>query len=158
MRSAFSEIVLFLALFGGGGASGYFAAGALAPGSELAAFVGLVMLPVGFALGISAWQGLVVLIVVPRFLWGLIRNRRERDLRRAAEASLKQFRNTRPPGAWVFVPVCFGVAAAAGLLMALSPAAQAKIVTVAACAFLGLVYGAILWRLARSGRLPMPVE
>ena len=144
-RSVWLQVLVLVALFLGGGALGVALAGRLAPDSWLAQFVGLFSFSVPFVIGLQSWVGFALATA----LW--------RTVTRGARSPMDRQREV-PGGSVVFIPVCAGLVAFAGLLIGLFGSSIGMIATVGLYLVLGLGYGVACWMSARSGYLPFPPE
>jgi hypothetical protein len=129
----------FAGLFLGGGAAGVGLAALLAPGSWLAQAVGLFALPVAFAAGLQAWQGLALFGLLLRLLG-----------RRTAPVGL--------PGSFVFLPLSSGAGALAGTIVGLASSAYPWWLVGLSYWVMGTAHGLLAWRLGRQGVLCPPSE
>ena len=121
----------------------------LAPGSTFASFVSFAMLPLAFVLGIHLWVGLALV----KALWWLA-GRFVQWIRRRhsvpGDARPSPVEPYVPPGSFVFVPVSVGLAGLAGVCVGLV-SRVGFILTVSTYVFIGALYGASAWLLARAG-------
>lgn len=139
-------VAAFGILFLGGAVAGLGLAAWLAPGSWLAEAVGLLALPVAFALGLQAWYGLALLGLIPRLL-GRLRSSDTAPVRPAASAI---------PGSMIFLPISSGVGALSGLLVGLVSPTQPVWLVAAVYWVVGTAHGTLGWQLARRGWLMPP--
>jgi hypothetical protein len=127
----------YTGLFLGGGAAGVGLAELLAPGSWLAQAVGLFALPIAFAAGLQAWQGLALLGLIPRLLgWRTVPGR----LR----------------GSLVFLPLSSGAGAVAGMIVGLASPIYPWWLVLLSYWLAGTAHGLLGWQLARRGILWPP--
>jgi hypothetical protein len=148
-RGALPAILALLSLFLGGAAVGSGLAGALAPGSWLAAVVGFFALPVAFAAGLQAWYGLALVSLLPRLLsW----------FRRAGPRPVSRGRDAGPglSGSWIFLPLSSASGAAAGLVVGVVSSTQPAWLILLVYWLVGTLHGLLAWRLARGGILLPP--
>jgi len=157
-QSPLAIALTIVALFLGGGAVGG-ATGWWLGGVDWAAALGAFALPVGFGLSMVAWYGVgivwMILVLARVFL---------------SRGAARQAMLTRPagevlnpsgdpswtiPGTWLFAPLCGGVAAVAGLLIGLGPRTSLP-GSVVVMALLGVAYGLVMRRAARTGYLVPP--
>lgn len=144
-----ATIAAFVGLFLGAGALGGTLAEALAPGSWIAAVAGFFALPIAFAVGMQAWYGLALLILIPRLL-GRIRGMR------GGPAPIRQTSGISIPGAFVFLPLSSAAGAAAGLVVGLASPTHSVWLVALVYWLVGTLHGALAWRLARGGVLVPP--
>jgi hypothetical protein len=147
-------LLVILATFVGAGLLGMRLAALLAPASGLASAVSTLMLPLGVFLGLVAWLGAALLLLLPsaiRALLALLRGKRERTGQRAALDPLEV-----PPGSVVFVPTCTLCGASAGVIVGLVSPHWGFFSVVGLYLVLGLLFGILCWRLARAGYIPFP--
>lgn len=136
----------FMGLFLGGGAAGAGLAELLAPGSRLAGAVGLFALPVAFAAGLQAWQGLALLGLIPRLL-GRLRTNGSRPAARPPEGL------PGLPGSFVFLPLSSGAGALAGMIAGLASSTYPWWLVASTFWLVGTAHGLLGWQLARRGVL-----
>jgi hypothetical protein len=150
---------LIAGLFFGGMFLGMRLADWLTPGSHFGKFVGFLMLPLSFGLGMTCWYWIANAVFFTRFFRAVWRVRKERDdFRKTLKSELVKFGDRAPSGTFVFVPISFALSSIAGALMGIIPGSRGILLTVPICSTLGLAYGLVVWRLARSGHLPIPEE
>jgi hypothetical protein len=142
--STVASFIILLILFVGGGFAGEQLAIALAQGSGLSRLLGFLALPASFVFGFFAWAGAAAIVVVKWFAKGGARSsQRPRGI---------------PPGAsgflWSSVLSCSLV----GMLIGLLSNTHGFIVVFSSYFAVGVAYGALCWRLARSGWLQFPRE
>ena len=139
-----ASFIILLILFFGGGYVGEELALALAPSSGLARLLGFLVLPAAFIAGFFLWAGAAAFVLITR-----LAKRAPRPSQRAREI---------PPGAigflWSSVLLCLIVGTLSGLLSK----AHGFYLVFGIYAATGPVYGALCWRLAKSGWLPFPRE
>jgi len=137
---------VFMGLFLGGGAVGAGLMGLLAPGSWLAGTVGLFALPVAFAVGLQAWQGLALLSLFPRLL-----ARHRSDGSSPPSRSPDGLGGLR--GSFVFLPLSSGAGALAGTIAGLASSANPWWLVAVTFWLAGTAHGLLAWQLARRGVL-----
>ena len=142
--SAAASFIILLVLFFGGGFVGEQLATALAPSSELSRLLGFLALPVSFVLGFAAWAGAAAIVIVKWLAKGGTRSsHRPKGI---------------PPGAkgflWSSVLSCSLV----GVLTGVLSKEHGFMLVFGSYMVIGFAYGALCWRLARSGWLPFPRE
>lgn len=157
------EIFLLLAvLLFGGMAVGRWTAAILAHDHALAVFIGSFMLPLSLGIGMTMWYSIAHTVILSRLtkaVWTHWRaGRSDAQFRDSVKESLQGLRVDAPPGTFVFVPVSLVVCFIAGVLIAFAPAVSSRWLAIGICTGMGLAYGLLLWRLARSGKLPIPEE
>ena len=130
--------VLF-GMFAGGGFLGLGMARWAAPGSGLAAGLGVLLLPAAFALGLLFWSG--------REMWRVIRRRAR------AEAV-----EPRPVRARFFLPLALVFTVPGGLAIGLLRGGEGPLLTTLGFSAIGYGYGRFLSALAEKGYLPEPTE
>lgn len=150
--SPIGGLVLYFALFFGGGLLGSHLARAVAPGSGLAELVSFLAFPAAFLLGVFAWAG----AALPAVVRGLVRMLRARGAagpgpRSAADPVIV-------PGSFAFLPVALVVTGAAGCAVGLLSGTQSFVAVLGLYLLIGAGYGALCWRVARTGWLPFPRE
>jgi hypothetical protein len=139
--------------------AGLLLGGALAPDSNLARAVGLVAALASLLLGVLLWLGTLALrlawslVLLPfRLIFRLLTGRK------VWQTNAGQGGTQTPPGSFVFVPVTVVVGAICGAVIGLVSETTSLLVATAILSGAGLVYGVILWRLARHGYLDGVVE
>ena len=151
-RSPWITVPVFFGLFFGGGIAGDQLARQLAPDSVLAAFIGFLVFPTTFAIGIVAWAG----ASLPTALRRLLRLIRSNDSQPASP--MHSAMATIPPGSIAFVPVASVTCTLWGILMAVLSTDLSPGWVLCLYAVLGLVYGVTCWKLAQAGFLAFPTE
>jgi hypothetical protein len=151
-RSHWITVPVFLGLFFGGGFGGALLARALAPDSDLAEFVGFLIFPSAFAVGILAWVG-SSLPAAARRLMRLIRPSVPPHLFKEKNPTV-----TVPPGSFAFVPAALITCTLFGAVIAALSTDLASGWVVCLYALLGLGYGFICWKLAQAGFVGFPTE
>ena len=144
------------ALYFGGMALGLALTGYLAPNSPMATFVGFLVWPLSFGIGMSLWYTVARSNLIPRLLRAILQSIRTFDL----EGSLRQEfydASTPIPQTRVFVPVTVCFSFFAGLIIACSPTAKQFELVVTAYTAAGLSYGMLVTWLARHGYLTVPM-
>lgn len=150
--NAMRGLVLYFALFFGGGVLGSQLARAVAPGSGLAELVSFLAFPAAFLLGVFAWAG----AALPAVVRGLVRM-----LRGRGESTPPPGADDGPvivPGSFAFLPVALVVAGTAGCVVGLLSGTRSFVAVLGLYLLIGAGYGTLCWRLARSGWLPFPRE
>lgn len=145
-------VPIFFGLFFGGGYLGIQVSHILAPDSGLAEFVSFLMLPTAFVIGIVAWAG----AAIPSAVLRLVRLILKGD--RAASVMEKGSKATIPPGSSAFVPAALVPCLVAGAVVGSLSTRFGFGWVFSLYAVLGLGYGVVCWRLARTGYLPFPRE
>ena len=130
--------------FGAGPILGMWLAHVLAPGSMVADATGMFAFPLAFAAGLQAWLGFAIFSAVLHLF------------RRRARQTLPTRGPDVPPGSFVFVPLCITAGLVAGLVVGWMSDTQTMLTSLMAHVSVGALYGAAVWRLARSGYLPFP--
>ena len=150
-------LLLGILLFGGVGV-GLLTAKLLAPGSAFAQLVGLLMLPLCLAVGMSSWYSAASAQVWTRLAHAMFEAFEGQDFKDAVEESMQQLplEGEALPGTFVFIPVSLVVSLIAGTLIGLTTASAGLFPAVAVMAAIGLGYGVLLRVLARSRLLPIP--
>jgi hypothetical protein len=150
-----ATFVVFLAVMIAAPVAGLLLGGALAPTSDLARGIGLVWPLASLFLGVLLWLGTLAL----RLAWQLVllpfRLISGRKVRRDREG---QDADQMPPGSFAFVPVTVVVGTVCGAAIGLLSETTGLLLATAAFSGIGLVYGIILWRLAKHGYLDGVVE
>jgi hypothetical protein len=135
--------------------AGLLLGGALAPSSDLAQAVGLVSPLASLFLGVLLWLGTLALRLVWQLVllpFRLITGRKARRDRKG------QGVDQMPPGSFAFVPATVVVCTICGAVIGLLSETTGLLLATMAFAGIGLVYGVILWRLAKHGYLDGVVE
>lgn len=151
-RSPWITVAVFFGLFFGGGFAGDRLARLLAPSSALAEFVGFLVFPTAFAIGILAWVG-ASLPAAARRLMRLVRLRA-----RPFSSDEKNPTGTIPPGSFAFVPVALVTCTLWGAVIAALSTELASGWVLCLYAALGLGYGLTCWKLAQTGFFGFPTE
>jgi hypothetical protein len=142
--SMVAAFIILLILFFGGGFVGEQLALALAPRSGVSRLIGFLALPASFIVGFVFWAGAATVVLIKR-----LTRRESRPSQRAGEI---------PPGSsgflWSSVLACLFAGAFTGLLSK----EHGFLLVSGAYVATGVVYGALCWRLAKSGWLPFPRE
>jgi hypothetical protein len=146
---ALATIAALVGLFLGAGALGGTLAEAFAPGSWIAAVAGFFALPLAFAVGMQAWYGLALLILIPRLL-GRIRGPR------GGPEPARPTSGIGIPGSFVFLPLSSAAGAAAGVVVGLASPTHSVWLVALVYWLVGTLHGALAWRLARWGVLIPP--
>jgi hypothetical protein len=135
-----------LGVFGSGPLLGIGLARLLAPGSFVAESIGMFAFPLAFVVGLQAWLGFAIFAAVAGFG------------RRLLSKKLAQHTgpSAAPPGSFVFVPLSVGAGLLAGIVVGLVSETHALMTSVLLYVAAGIVYGSVVWQLARSGYLPFP--
>jgi hypothetical protein len=150
--SALTGTLLYLLLFFGSGVLGGQLARAMAPGSALAEFVSFLAFPAGFLFGVTAWAG----AALPAALRSLVRRLRTSGAPPAAPGPTQE--PVIVPGSFAFVPACVVMAGASGVVAGLLSRTHGFVGVLGLYLVIGAGFGALCWRLARSGWLPFPRE
>jgi hypothetical protein len=150
--SALTGTFLYLLLFFGSGVLGGQLARALAPGSALAEFVSFLAFPAGFLFGVVAWAG----AALPAALRSLVRRLRTGGAPPVATGHQQAL--IIVPGSFAFVLACVVMAGAAGVVAGVLSRTHGFVGVLGLYLLIGAGFGALCWRLARSGWLPFPRE
>ena len=150
-----------LGILVGGAAWGVLVALVVAGGSELVIFIGLVAVPLVYALGMTAWRAILGAWLAGKAGRALLRGRGdERRVREALGREVDTMREAGPaslPGAWVFPAAGLAVGLPAWLLTAaLAPTRGLEAGLLVAVG--SVASGALLGRLVRRGRMPLGDE
>jgi hypothetical protein len=145
-RPIWAIVLTFALLFLGGGLGGLALNELLAPGSFVAAFIGLFTFPLVFAFGMQIWFGWALFRMLPL----LIRHLRGLPVERPSWPAI--------PGSFIFFLLGASMGLAAGVLTALLPGTPQRLLTVAVWSGVGVAYGFACWRLAYAGYLMPPEE
>jgi hypothetical protein len=151
-RSHWITVAVFLGLFFGGGYGGALLARALAPDSDLAEFVGFLIFPSAFAVGILAWVG-ASLPAAARRLMRLMRHNA-----RPSSFGAESPPDTMPPRSFAFVPAALIICTVLGAVIAVLSTRLDPGWVICLYAALGFGYGCICWKLAQAGLLGFPTE
>ncbi len=151
-------LLLGILLLGGMGV-GVILAKVLAPGSAFAQLVGLVMLPLCLAIGMSSWYAAASTHVWNGLAEAMFQAFSGKDFDQAVDDSMRAlpFEGEALPGTYVFLPVSLVISLIGGALVGLTSASIGFLPALAVMAAVGLGYGVLLRALARSGYLPLPV-
>jgi hypothetical protein len=141
------SLLVYLALFFGGGFLGVRIARLVAPDSGLAEFVSFLTLPAAFVIGIVGWAGASIPAAIRRLF--------RRSTARPGEPVSKI---TVPPGAFAFVPAALLTCLPAGALVGMLSPGPGFGGVLLLYAGLGLAFGCTCWLLARTGYLQFPRE
>ena len=153
--------VPLLAILVGGAAWGVLVAVVVAGGSELVVFIGLLSVPLVYALGMTAWRAILGAWLAGKAGRAVLRG--HGDERRVREALEGEVDTTRVaglaslPGAWVFPAAGLAVGLPAWLLVALL-APTGGLAAGLLVAVGSMTAGALLGRLVRRGRMPLGDE
>lgn len=129
---------------------------ALAPGSQTALFIGFLVWPISFGIGMSLWYSLAC-TRLPRVLGrALFQSLKTGDLDASVRTELANLDYRRGQSTRVFVPVTVLLSFFASLAIASTPAARNFNLVVCAFTGFGLAYSIFLTWLARLGALPLP--
>jgi hypothetical protein len=154
-RSSFVMFfVLALALFGGA-ALGTLLSNLLAPGAMFVRIIAFLAFPLCLGIGLTLWFWTALSILGTHFVGVWLKKPNTEGFAHAREAAQRDA-TSAPPGSFVFVPVSVIISLCAGIIIALSPTAKGFVIAVSSFTGAGLVYGTLLWLLARSGFLPLP--
>ena len=150
-------LLLGILLLGGMGV-GVILAKVLAPGSAFAQLVGLVMLPLCLAIGMSSWYAAASTHVWNGLAEAMFQAFSGKDFDQAVDDSMRAlpFEGEALPGTYVFLPVSLVISLIGGALVGLSSASIGFLPALAVMAAVGLGYGVLLRVLARSCYLPIP--
>ena len=150
-------LLLGILLFGGVGV-GLQTAKLLAPGSAFAQLIGVLMLPVCLAVGMSSWYSAASAQVWTRLTHAMFNAFEGQDFKDAVEESMQRLplEGNALPGTFVFIPVSLVVSLIAGTLIGLTATSAGLVPAVAVMAAIGLGYGVLLRVLARHCLLPIP--
>ena len=150
-------LLLGLLLLGGMGV-GVVLAKILAPGSAFAQIVGLAMLPLCLAIGMSSWYAAASTHVWNGLAEAMCQAFAGKDFDQAVDESMRAlpFEGEALPGTYVFPPVSLAVSLIAGGLVGLTSASTGFLPALGVMALVGLGYGVLLRSLARNCYLPIP--
>ncbi len=150
-------LLLGILLLGGMGV-GVILAKVLAPGSAFAQLVGLVMLPLCLAIGMSSWYAAASTHVWNGLAEAMFQAFSGKDFDQAVDDSMRAlpFEGEALPGTYVFLPVSLVISLIGGGLVGLTSASIGFLPALAVMAAVGLGYGVLLRVLARSCYLPIP--
>ncbi len=150
-------LLLGILLLGGMGV-GVVLAKILAPGSAFAQFVGLLMLPLCLAIGMSSWYAAASTHVWNGLSEAMFQAFSGKDFDQAVDESMRAlpFEGEALPGTYVFLPVSLAVSLIAGGLVGLTSASVGFLPVLGVMAMVGLGYGVLLRSLARNCFLPIP--
>lgn len=153
-----SSVVVFAVVIAAP-AGGLLLGRALAPTSDLAQALGLAAPLASLFLGVILWLGTLALrlawqlVLLPfRLIIRLVRGRKARRDRKGQEVE------QMPPGSIVFVPTTMVVLTVCGAGIGLLSETTGFLLATAMLSGIGLIYGVILWRLAKHGYLDGVVE
>ena len=136
-------------VFLGGAILGLCLAIVTVPGSGIAYFLGFSMLPLGYLSGHGMWNTLDDFNSICRWVARFFNTRAQQKTRSRPRPT-----DFVPPGSFSLVVTCVGTSALAGILTAIFlPVEPAFGTVVTTYVGLGLIYGGLCWRLARSGYL-----
>ena len=150
-------LLLGILLLGGMGV-GVILAKVLAPGSAFAQLVGLFMLPLCLAIGMSSWYAAASTHVWNGLAEAMFQAFSGKDFDQAVDDSMRDlpFEGEALPGTYVFLPVSLVISLIGGALVGLTSASIGFLPALAVMAAVGLGYGVLLRVLARSCYLPIP--
>lgn len=150
-------LLLGILLLGGMGV-GVILAKVLAPGSAFAQLVGLFMLPLCLAIGMSSWYAAASTHVWNGLAEAMFQAFSGKDFDQAVDDSMRAlpFEGEALPGTYVFLPVSLVISLIGGALVGLTSASIGFLPALAVMAAVGLGYGVLLRVLARSCYLPIP--
>ena len=150
-------LLLGILLLGGMGV-GVILAKVLAPGSAFAQLVGLVMLPLCLAIGMSSWYAAASTHVWNGLAEAMFQAFSGKDFDQAVDDSMRAlpFEGEALPGTYVFLPVSLVISLIGGALVGLTTTSIGFLPALAVMAAVGLGYGVLLRVLARSCYLPIP--
>ncbi len=150
-------LLLGILLLGGMGV-GVILAKVLAPGSAFAQLVGLVMLPLCLAIGMSSWYAAASTHVWNGLAEAMFQAFSGKDFDQAVDDSMRAlpFEGEALPGTFVFLPVSLVISLIAGGLVGLSTTSVGFLPALGVMAAVGLGYGVLLRTLARGCYLPIP--
>ncbi len=150
-------LLLAILLLGGMGV-GVILAKVLAPGSAFAQLVGLVMLPLCLAIGMSSWYAAASTHVWNGLAEAMFQAFSGKDFDQAVDDSMRAlpFEGEALPGTYVFLPVSLVISLIGGGLVGLTSTSIGFLPALAVMAAVGLGYGVLLRALARSCYLPIP--
>jgi hypothetical protein len=138
---------------------GHLLGSALAPTSELAQTLGIVSPLASLVMGVLLWLGTFALrlawklLLLPfRLVIRLVTGRKARSDREGQDF------DQAPPGTFAFVPVTVAVFTICGAGIGLLSETTGVLLATAVLSGTGLVYGVVLWRLAKHGYLDGVVE
>ncbi|MGE0820820.1 MAG: hypothetical protein AB7G75_00135 [Candidatus Binatia bacterium] len=152
-RSTAALILTVLLTFLTGPLLGLFLAYTLAPDSNVAEILSFLGFSAILIVGMYAWLGVAVLILIPRLLRRLV----FRGSTSAPDAVLSDQREL-PPGALAFVIVGSLAGLAVGVPIGFFLSTLPFLLVVTIYWVTGTLFGAGLWLLARTGLLPFPEE
>ena len=144
------------ALFFAGMLAGIGLTAITAPHSQAAMFIGFLVWPVGFGVGMSLWYSVAGSQLAGKLVRALFQGLRTWDLEGSLRRELADMDWRSSRGTRVFVPTMVLVSFFAGLVIACVPTARSFELVVCAFTGFGLAYGMFVTWLARLGILPMP--
>ena len=150
--------LMALVIFGGAG-FGFLMAYLLAPESDLAAFVGMFMLPLAFFIGLKSWHGVAMAVMSKRLMGAAVKtvvggqNFSDAVAEQTADLDMRA-----PPGTYVFLPIAIIITVPCAVVFAFTAESVGAMAAFGIVAAVGVGYGVLLRWLARSGRLPFPDE
>lgn len=145
-RPVWAVVLAYVLLFLGGGLGGLGLNELLAPGSFVAAFIGLFTFPLVFAFGMQIWFGWALFRMLPF----LLRHLRGLPVERPKWPAI--------PGSFVFFLLGSILGPLAGAVTALLPGTPHRLLAAAVWTGAGVAYGFACWRLAYAGYLMPPEE
>jgi hypothetical protein len=149
-KSKLAGILTFIALIFVGVCVGIVLCRLMAPNSDTANFVSVMMLPISVVAGALVWQG--ILIVYLSFkLGGLFLKGFKKGGVKAALSQKAEGFPPYPPGTSAFVFVSVSVCLIAGVVVAFTRNAQSFLSVVGLYGFTGLAYGLLQRYLVRAG-------
>ena len=143
--------LFFVGLLAGVGLSTY-----VAPNSPVAMFIGFLVWPLSFGIGMSFWYGLTGSHLAGRLVRALVKSLRTLDLNGTLREELAGMDWKVTQTARVFVPIIVFLSFVAGLVIACVPTARNFELVVCSFTGFGLVYAMFVTWLARLGVLPLP--
>ena len=148
--------MLVAGLFFGGMFSGIVLAAYLAPGSEVAMFIGFMVWPISFGISMSMWYSLTSSDLIKRLIRAVFKSLKTLDLNESLKNELAGADLQTITGTKVFVPATVLISFFAGLAIACGPTTRNFEIVVCTFTGIGLAYGMLVTWLARAGILPMP--
>jgi len=128
----------------------------MAPDSEMAMFVGFLVWPVSFGVGMSLWYSLATSRLAGKLFRALFRSLQTWDLDASLRSELSGTDWKSAKSTSIFVPITVFISFLAGLIIACSPTARNFDLVVCSFTGFGLLYSMFVTWLARLGVLPFP--
>ena len=130
----------------------------LAPESETAFFIGFLVLPVCFVLGLSFWYAVVTTEGFSKIGKALLISLRTGDLRGAVVTTFSTPSSRSLDGTRIFVPVSVLICFLAGCVVAQCTVSTDYALVIAAYTGVGLLYSMAITWIARMGFLHKPKQ